>query len=254
MRTPLAALVIVAAASGASAQSSKIVELPEARSNPDGPVLSMGLPLPRIGLPLPVTGLPPEGAPKARAPERRRSGDKGGRRRGKGDRRPSPVAVAIVPYFWPYAVYDDVPAGANTPALPPASADRAPTGTLYLDVQPSSVQLFVDGYYVGTADDLTRGVQLEAVPHRLEFRAPGYDPLALDVNIPAEGVTTYRGALTPARTAAAAAAPMSSSEAAPARPATFYVIPGCYLGNVPPKDAGLPPSCDESRAVTVPQR
>src|SRR3984893_10615942 len=25
---------------------------------------------------------------------------------------------------------------------------------------------------------------------------------------------------------------------------TFYIIPGCYLGDVQPKDAGLPPTCD----------
>ena len=28
------------------------------------------------------------------------------------------------------------------------------------------------------------------------------------------------------------------------------VIPGCYLGDVAPKDAGLPATCDQSRAVT----
>ena len=36
----------------------------------------------------------------------------------------------------------------------------------------------------------------------------------------------------------------------PRAPATIYFIPGCYLGDVPPKDAGLPAGCDASRAVT----
>jgi hypothetical protein len=34
-------------------------------------------------------------------------------------------------------------------------------------------------------------------------------------------------------------------------PATFYLIPGCYMGNVPPRDANLPATCDISRAVSV---
>jgi hypothetical protein len=29
---------------------------------------------------------------------------------------------------------------------------------------------------------------------------------------------------------------------------TFYIIPGCYLGDVPPKDASLPSTCDVSKA------
>jgi hypothetical protein len=33
-------------------------------------------------------------------------------------------------------------------------------------------------------------------------------------------------------------------------PTTFYLIPGCYMGNVPPKDAGLPATCDLSRTQT----
>jgi hypothetical protein len=32
---------------------------------------------------------------------------------------------------------------------------------------------------------------------------------------------------------------------------TYYIIRGCYLGNVPPKDAGLPPGCDPDRAIAV---
>ncbi len=46
-------------------------------------------------------------------------------------------------------------------------------------------------------------------------------------------------------------------EVAPAAPAvvptgsrTFYVIPGCYLGNVPPEKDRLPAGCDISRMTT----
>jgi hypothetical protein len=31
---------------------------------------------------------------------------------------------------------------------------------------------------------------------------------------------------------------------------TLYVIPGCYVGNVPPKDVKLPPSCDLAKMTT----
>jgi hypothetical protein len=255
MRTTLAALVIIGVASGASAQSPDVVELPEARSNPDGPVLSTGLPLPRIGLPLPQMGLRPRVEPSARVPGGRREGGKAGRRRGggKGDHSRHPAPVAVAPYFWPYAVYEVVEppvAEAAAPAITPVETRR--TGTLYLDIQPASVQLFVDGYYVGTTDDVNGSLSLEAMPHRLEFRAPGHEPLALDVNIPADRATTYRGALKPLQSATRADAPPATApEADTTAPTTFYVIPGCYVGNVPPKDAGLPATCDESRAVTV---
>ena len=31
---------------------------------------------------------------------------------------------------------------------------------------------------------------------------------------------------------------------------TLYVIPGCYVGNVPPKDVKLPANCDLSKVTT----
>ena len=31
---------------------------------------------------------------------------------------------------------------------------------------------------------------------------------------------------------------------------TLYVIPGCYVGNVPPKDVKLPPTCDLAKLTT----
>ena len=32
---------------------------------------------------------------------------------------------------------------------------------------------------------------------------------------------------------------------------TGYVIPGCYIGNVPPQEAGLPAGCDLGRLITI---
>ena len=31
----------------------------------------------------------------------------------------------------------------------------------------------------------------------------------------------------------------------------MYVIPGCYLGNVSPKNVTLPPGCDISKLTTI---
>ncbi len=45
---------------------------------------------------------------------------------------------------------------------------------------------------------------------------------------------------------AAVKAPPTAKE-----PATFSLIPGCYMGNVPPQEANLPATCDIARAVSV---
>jgi hypothetical protein len=68
-----------------------------------------------------------------------------------------------------------------------------------LDVQPAFAQIVVDGEYVGTVEDFRSlaGLEIAAGLHRVEFRAPGYDPLVVDVRIAAGRVITYRGALKP---------------------------------------------------------
>jgi hypothetical protein len=48
-----------------------------------------------------------------------------------------------------------------------------------------------------------------------------------------------------------AAAPQDPPDAtAPVPRTTVYFIPGCYLGNIPPKDAKLPATCDQSSTQT----
>jgi len=165
-------------------------------------------------------------------------------------------------------------AGAATAAAPVASAAVAtapvvpsppPTGTLRLDLQPSPTgQLFVEGAYVGTLDELGLDLTFATGTHRLEIREHGYEPFTLAVRIDADRHLVYRGMLTklvnppaspgsPAPTTTPAPAPAAADSAAPAPPVArklFYFIPGCYLGDVPPKDAGLPATCDHSRAVT----
>ena len=87
----------------------------------------------------------------------------------------------------PYAFYGASGAG--------SSDDE---GALHLKVKPSSANVYVDGYYVGLVDDfdgLFQKLHLEAGPHHIEVRAPGYDTLAFDVRIEANRTTTYKGEL-----------------------------------------------------------
>ena len=113
-----------------------------------------------------------------------------------------------------------------------------------LELQPTAgLQLFVDGYYVGTLDDVHGELELEAGAHTIEIRASGYETLTFDVKITPGRSISYRGTLKPTD-AADAPAPT------PVAPTTFYYIPGCYMGNVPPEEVALPPNCDLSRLVT----
>jgi len=88
---------------------------------------------------------------------------------------------------------------ADAPPAPPIEAGIEATGNLRLDVQPMTAQVFVDGYYVGTVEDFVQtlaGLNLQSGPHHLEFRSPGYDTLAVDVQIQPSRTITYRATLT----------------------------------------------------------
>src|SRR5262245_24096681 len=116
------------------------------------------------------------------------------------------------------------------------------TGLLRLDVTPMSAQVFIDSYYVGTVADINaqKVLQLDAGPHRLEIRAPQYQTVSVDVRILPYETITYRATLEPVRAATAPPPP----PAARAAQTTMYMIPNCYLGNIPPRANRLPPGCD----------
>jgi hypothetical protein len=121
----------------------------------------------------------------------------------------------------------------------PSAVPSVARGGLRLETTPGSAQVYVDGYYVGLADDFGisgRALDLEAGPHRIELRADGYSTLAFSVNIIPNQTTRYRGDLQ--RIAATAPPP-----AAPATPKLTYVIPNCYAGDRPPARP-LPSGCD----------
>jgi hypothetical protein len=73
------------------------------------------------------------------------------------------------------------------------------SGTVRLDVEPVTAQIFVDGEYVGTVEDFRSGAGLVigAGIHRVEFRAIGYAPSVVDMRIAAGRRITYRATLKP---------------------------------------------------------
>ena len=125
-------------------------------------------------------------------------------------------------------------------------------GGLVLQTIPDAAQVFVDGYYVGLAEEFGlhgRPMDISAGAHRIELRAPNYETLAFSVSIGPNDIVRYRGDMQPLSTkptAMAATAPPSPTLSAPK---SFYVIPNCYAGDKPPSRA-LPKGCDVKKLQT----
>lgn len=233
------------------------------RSPTPVPLPSIGLPLPPIGLPLPRIGLPP-----VSEPQRARTPPPGAEPPGDGTRRPRHPHQTIVyfgaPYGWVPAGWTGTAAlsspveGTMTPGVmtpepaePPVSYEY---GWLRLEVEPlESVQVFVDGNYVGMPADFDRVLALNPGLRRIELRAPRHAASTFDARITAGRTISYRGELAPLAAAPPEISAPSNADAlaAEARPKqTFYFIPGCYMGNVPPHEVKLPADCDLSRLTT----
>jgi PEGA domain len=256
MRALFTALVLFGAAAAAAAQSH------ERGLTHDMPTPSIGLPLPHIGLPLPSIGLPlpPMGLPPAQPqrlgragrferPERIEGPERSERiERSERFERPerSERPRSIVFFGWPYLPAEQFPV-APTPLPEVGRAAGRLQLTLSSGVDP---QIFVDGYYAGLFSDVAGALTLEAGAHTIELREEGFESLRLPVNIQPDEVVTYDIELTPT-----VSAPLPSVEpvARPA-PTTIYVIPGCYVGNVPPQEVTLPVGCDTRNAIEFPSR
>jgi hypothetical protein len=195
------------------------------------------------------------------------------RRLGKTTSRPrqnQPVVVYVLPpnRVYPYnSLYSSTtyvtppPADIVTmyppPAAPPPPAEIT-TGFLRLEVEPRALlQVFVDGLYIGSLADLGDEIELGLGARRIELRAPGYRTLTFSTEIVPDRTIVYRGALEPVSSAPAPPAPAAPSPTSPAPappaavtpsatrgPMTMYLIPGCYMGNVAPKEKDLRPGCD----------
>jgi hypothetical protein len=99
-------------------------------------------------------------------------------------------------YGYPYPYYPY--AGYGYPLPPPAYVSAVPGyayGGVRIQDAPPDAQVIVDGYYMGVVDDFDGPFQhlnLTAGPHQIEIRAPGYQPIAFDVNVQPGRTITYR--------------------------------------------------------------
>ncbi len=128
---------------------------------------------------------------------------------------------------------------------PDAINELSLSGSLELAVEPRSADVYVDGFYVGTVDDVAQnGLLLRAGRHWIDLRAEGYETLTVPVGIAAGQAIRYRGQLTVVR----------AGTDAPRVQQTIYVIRGCYAGNRPPTESALPPGCDLANLRTLTPR
>jgi hypothetical protein len=115
--------------------------------------------------------------------------------------------------------------------------------------------MFVDGYYIGLFSDFAGALILEVGTHTLQLREEGFRDERIDVKIPLDGTITYDVVLKPIEAAPLPlVAPVAAVPSPPPPPTTIYVVPGCYVGNVPPLQVKLPAGCDASAALTFPSR
>jgi hypothetical protein len=257
MRAVFMALVLVGAASAAAAQS-------RGGLTNDMPTPSIGLPLPHLGLPLPPMGLPlpPMGLPpdNARPFDRERSERTSilGRERPERSERIERSErfhrpASIIFFGWPYLATAEFPSSPSpSPPLPPKQATGRLLLSLHSGVDP---QIFVDGYYVGLFSDVAGELILDVGAHTIELHEEGFRDARVDVRIPLDGTITYDVTLRPIESAPLpSAAPVAPAPSPAPAPTTIYVVPGCYVGNVPPRQVTLPAGCDGRGSITFPSR
>lgn len=147
------------------------------------------------------------------------------------------------PYYYP-SLYDMSIAETNV-VRRPRVLER---GGLVLQTIPDMAQVFVDGSYVGLAEEFGlrgRAMDISAGSHRIELHAPGYETLAFSVMIEPNDIVRYRGDMQPVSTRPTVVVVSSP----PVAPRSFYVIPNCYAGDKPPSGT-LPKGCDVKKLQT----
>jgi hypothetical protein len=135
----------------------------------------------------------------------------------------------------PYDIFDRSRPDRDHIAPPPPVIPSAPAQTSTVRPVPLSSAAVTPGVP-------TREFRLPSAAPR---RAPDYES-TFDINIVSSQLAVNRGDLTPVRQAAGfvASSIRRGSD-------TFYVIPGCYLGNLQPREVELPPGCDLKKARTI---
>ena len=155
------------------------------------------------------------------------------------------------PYYLPsyyspsyYSPYPQMPLGYMAPVRP-----RIARGRLTLETLPESAQVYVDGFYVGLAEEFGfrgRALELSAGSHQVELRSPEHETLSFSVIITADETVRYRGDMRRLSVAAIAPAPIAARKP---QSTSVYVIPKCYAGDKPPAQP-LPVGCDRRKLQT----
>lgn len=168
-------------------------------------------------------------------------------------RYPAPPPVVFVPggywpgpYYYPGSYYYGMQTGETAVWQPRHPV--LPRGALVLQTIPDMAQVFVDGYYVGLAEEFGlrgRPMDVSAGVHSIEVRAAGYETLAFSIMIQPNDIVRYRGDMQPLSTKQLVVMMPSP----PAAPRSFYVIPNCYAGDKPPTGS-LPKGCDRKNLQT----
>ena len=94
--------------------------------------------------------------------------------------------------------YDPWYGGYPTYSYGGSSSSYQEEGTLRLKIKPREAEVYQDGFFVGLVDDfdgMFQRLHIESGTHRIEVRAPGYEPLVIDVRISPDHTTTYQGEL-----------------------------------------------------------
>lgn len=80
------------------------------------------------------------------------------------------------------------------PVVAPPQPAGVAAGILQFDVEPRTALVYMDGFSVGSVDNVNArgGLTLAAGWHRLEFRAPGYQTPAVNVTVEAFRTITQR--------------------------------------------------------------
>ncbi len=105
------------------------------------------------------------------------------------------------PYYGAYAYPG--PYADEYPPPPPDAIEvesGAPYGGLSFDVTPPTAEVYIDGEDAGEVDDFTANAQpltVGAGSHHIEIDAPGYRPMAFDVDVEPGQVIPFRGDLQP---------------------------------------------------------
>ena len=229
-----ALLVVMPAVAGAQPHADRNRSTDEVWKPSIGlPLPQIGLPLPPIGLPLPSIGLPPEPSPRVHRP-----------------------ALFIPSFGWPYPYLELATPQPDAASFIPPYASRPPraAGTVRIQLESGvDPQVYIDGYYVGLYSDAIGGeLTVDPGAHTLELHEDGYEPLRADIQVAQDAVVTYRAGLKSIEPAAGPVIERPGPSSPPPLPTTIYVIPGCYVGNVPPRDAMLPAACDPRDAIEFP--